>query len=83
LVNGKKMTIPSHKVCVGDTIAVREGSKVSALFTDFEERNEGGSLPHWLTFNGKNLSGECTAVPIYEPSEVLFDPELVLEYYSR
>jgi len=83
LVNGKRMTIPSHKVRVGDIISVREGSKISALFTDFVERNEGSTPPHWLTFDGKKLSGECKAIPTYEPSEVLFDPELVLEYYSR
>jgi len=31
-VNGKRLSIPSHKVAVGDVISIKEGSKGSALF---------------------------------------------------
>src|SRR3989344_7937940 len=37
-VNGHRMTIPSHTVRVGDSIAVREGSQSGTLFTSVRER---------------------------------------------
>jgi small subunit ribosomal protein S4 len=83
LVNGKKMTIPSHKVKVGDVISVREGSRSSVMFENLAEKHEVASIPSWLSFDAKKLEGKVTGEPSYEPTEVLFDPEQVLEYYSR
>lgn len=83
LVNGKKLTVPSHQVRTGDVISVREGSKESGLFTELADTHEQASVPKWLKFDVKKLEGSMTATPTYEPSETLFDPEQVLEYYSR
>lgn len=82
-VNGKKMTIPSHKVRIGDEISVREGSKNTGLFTTMTETHEPAGVPSWLSFDVKKLAGSMTAEPTYSPAETLFDPEQVLEYYSR
>jgi len=82
-VNGKKFTIPSHKVRVGDIISVREGSKSSRIFENFAENHESAGVPSWLSFDAKKLTGEITGLPTYEPTETLFDPEQVFEYYSR
>ncbi|MFW6209872.1 MAG: 30S ribosomal protein S4 [Patescibacteria group bacterium] len=82
-VNGRKYTIPSHRVRIGDVISVREGSRDCGLFTDFADRHETASVPSWLKFDSKKLTGEVTARPVYDPTEFLFDPEQVLEYYSR
>ncbi|MEZ4200146.1 MAG: 30S ribosomal protein S4 [Candidatus Paceibacterota bacterium] len=83
MVNGKKFTIPSHKVRTGDVITVREGSQSSALFTNLAEEHQNAGVPGWLKFDVKKLSGSVVGIPSYEPSETLFDPEQVLEYYSR
>ena len=82
-VNGKKYTIPSHKVRVDDVIAVREGSRNTKLFESLADTHESAGVPNWLKFDVKKLSGTVTGIPSYEPSETLFDPEQVLEYYSR
>lgn len=82
-VNGRKYTIPSHRVRVGDVISVRDGSRDSGLFTDFANRHEAASVPSWLKFDSKKLTGEVAARPVYDQTESLFDPEQVLEYYSR
>ncbi len=81
-VNGKKFTIPSHQVKVGDIISVRDGSRDSVLFTDGEEKFT-ATVPNWLKIDVKKLEGSVTGVPTYEPTETLFDPEQVLEFYSR
>jgi small subunit ribosomal protein S4 len=82
-VNGKKMTIPSHKVKVGDVLSIREGSRQTGLFIDLKEKHEIATLPSWVTFDVKKLEGTMKTAPVYNPSESLFDPEQVMEYYSR
>lgn len=83
VVNGRRLNIPSHKVRVGDTVAIREQSKQSPLFLALNESLATYTAPAWLTLTLKDLQGEKKAEPSYEPTETLFDPQLVLEYYSR
>lgn len=82
-VNGKRMTIPSHKVKVGDVISVREGSRQSVLFVGLNESYEVAAVPSWVSFDLKKMEGVMKAAPVYNPAETLFDPEQVMEYYSR
>lgn len=82
-VNGKKMTIPSHKVKVGDVISVREGSRQSGLFTELADKYEAAGVPAWVSFDVKKMEGVVKAAPQYNAAESLFDPEQVMEYYSR
>jgi small subunit ribosomal protein S4 len=83
VVNGKRLTIPSHKVKVGDVITVREGSKQSGVFNTLAETHEAVAVPAWLSIDIKKLTATMTGLPVYNPAETLFDPEQVLEYYSR
>lgn len=82
-VNGRRLNIPSHRIKVGDVISVREQSKQSPLFVTLGESLLTQTQPHWLSLNAKELSGEKKQEPTYEPSETIFDPQQVLEYYSR
>tara|TARA_B100002051_G_scaffold276628_2_gene326312 strand:- start:35180 stop:35791 length:612 start_codon:yes stop_codon:yes gene_type:complete len=82
-VNGKKMTIPSHKVKPGDIISIREGSRQTGLFVDLKEKYEAAAVPAWVTFDVKKMEGTMKSLPVYNPAETMFDPEQVLEYYSR
>ncbi len=83
LVNGKKITVPSHKTKPADIISVREGSKQIGLLLNIQEEHAAQSVPGWLKFDIKALSAEVTNRPTYEKSEAMFDPEQVLEFYSR
>ena len=82
-VNGKKMTVPSHRVKVGDVLSIREGSRQTGLFVDLSEKHEAAALPSWVTFDVKKMQGTMKADPVYNPAETLFDPDQVMEYYSR
>jgi small subunit ribosomal protein S4 len=82
-VNGKKMTIPSHRVKVGDVVSIREGSRQTGLFVDLSEKHEPAGVPAWVTFDVKKMEGVMKAAPVYDPVSSLFDPEQVMEYYSR
>ena len=83
VVNGKKITVPSHKVREGDVITVREGSRDAIMFTNLSEAHEATAVPSWLSFELKKLNGTVKAKPVYDPAAALFDPAQVLEYYSR
>lgn len=82
-VNGRRVTVPSFQVKVGDTIAAREGSKDSALFADLTSRIDLASIPAWLRLDPATVTGEMTGMPIFNATEVVFDPEQVFEFYSR
>lgn len=82
-VNGRRLSIPSHKMSVGDVVGVREGSKASAMYTGVLESDQILSVPAWLTFDAKKLTGTVTGTASYVAAEFMFDAEQVLEYYSR
>lgn len=82
-LNGRRLNIPSHKVKVGDVVAVREQSKQSPLFESTTLKIEEYTAPAWLTLDAKKLEGTMKSVPPYEPTESMFDPQQVLEFYSR
>ncbi len=81
LVNGRRLNIASHQVSIGDTIAIREGSKSTKLFTTLGEKLEAAAPSYVLTTDPKKLSATIKA----EVREVegMFDTQKVLEYYSR
>ena len=81
IINGKKTTIPSQRVQVGDIIMVREGSKKSVLFSDMVNKMKEYTCPNWLTFNAESLSGKIQGKP--KNIEGYIDLNTVLEFYSR
>ena len=83
IVNGKRLNVPSHKVRTGDVITVREGSRQSALFVNLADTHEAAGVPAWVSFDAKKLEGTVKGAPVYNPAETLFDPEQVMEFYSR
>jgi small subunit ribosomal protein S4 len=82
-VNGKKSTIPSQAIKIGDRIAVREGSKNRAYFDNFSEKFMERPLPSWLTWNPKEMTGGMIELPTPESADVAGDYPMVLSFYSR
>jgi len=82
-VNGRRLSIPSYKTKIGDVVTVREQSKQKGPFVQIADTHEAVGVPSWLSIDIKKLSASMTGVPVYKPAETLFDPEQVMEYYSR
>lgn len=82
-INGKKMSIPSHRVRPKDVISVREISKTKPLFTLHTERMKEYNPPKWVKFDAAKLTGEVMELPVYSTVDNHFDLAQVLEYYSR
>ncbi|OGI61444.1 30S ribosomal protein S4 [Candidatus Nomurabacteria bacterium RIFCSPHIGHO2_01_FULL_39_9] len=80
-VNDKRTRVPSHSIRPGDKITIREGSRVSTMFSNLPERLKDYHLPEWLKFDINNLQGEVTARPTGK--EEVAGLDAVLEFYSR
>ncbi len=80
-VNGKKTTVASTRVKVGDIVAVREGSKKSPLFAEMPKKLKEYTMPNWLTFDALKLTGGMQGRP--KNIEGYLDLNTVLEFYSR
>lgn len=79
IVNGKKITIPSYQVQVGDVISA--GTKLQKneiVVKAFEEKE---AFPPFV--ERSVLSGKLVRMPKREDVDVPFDTQLIIEYYSR
>lgn len=83
-VNGKKMTIPSAAMKVGDVIAVRESKKDNAYFKlQAQALANKKDFPRWIQFDLSKLEGKIVALPVREDVGIHVDPQMVVESYSR
>lgn len=79
LVNGKKMSIPSYQVKVGDIVSISEKmQKNPKVLEILEEKQE--ILPF---LKKQGFSGKLERMPKKEDLQVPFDLQLIIEYYSR
>lgn len=83
LVGGKKTRVPSYELKVGDTVQVREGSKAHGVLAGFAERAAERTLPSWLSFDPKTLSGKVVERPTAASAEAAGDLVAVLSFYTR
>ena len=82
-LNGKRITVPSIQVKVGDVLQVRPKKASSPLFEILKTGKEKIKTPSWLKLDAKNLSIEILAIPAKEELEQIIDSQLIVEYYSK
>ena len=81
LVNGKKLTIPSYWVKLGDVISIREGSKTSGLFKEIDAKLKAVKKPDWLTFDEKAKTAKVSGAP--KTPDAFLNFQAVIEFYTR
>ena len=82
-VNGKKSRVPSQALSVGETIAVREGSKDHGVLVGFNERFLERPLPSWLVWDPKKMEGKVRELPTSASADTAGDLVAVLSFYTR
>ncbi|MBI4714082.1 30S ribosomal protein S4 [Candidatus Uhrbacteria bacterium] len=82
-VNGKRVDIPSFSVSVGDEIAIKENKKEKGIVKQIPEAILASKLPSWISRDEKFFSGKVTSIPQGEDLDQIFDPTLIVEFYSR
>jgi small subunit ribosomal protein S4 len=84
LVNGKPVNIPSYTVRVGDVISVKDNKREKGIVKQLQDRlAKSAETPRWVSLDAAALSGKVTAVPEGEDLRQVFDPRLIVEFYSR
>lgn len=83
LVNGRRVTIPSLALKVGDVVSIRESSANSALFADTAERMRTVIMPAWIKVDPDKRTAEVVGEPAYVAGEQVFDLGVVIEFYNR
>jgi small subunit ribosomal protein S4 len=83
VVNGRKVTIPSYEVKVGDILAIREGSKKKAVFAKLDEELKATKAPAWIAVDADKKEIKVSGEPVSDMSDLLFDVRAVLEFYTR
>jgi small subunit ribosomal protein S4 len=83
-VNGKRVTIPSYRVKVGDVIEVKDKSKELALVLESQSLAE-RDVPDYIDVDASKKAATFTRIPVITdvPYAVQMEPHLVVEYYSR
>jgi small subunit ribosomal protein S4 len=83
-VNGRRVTIPSYRVKVGDVVEVKDKSKQLALVleaTGLAERD----VPDYIEVDHTKMTAKLARIPQFSdvPYPVQMEPHLVVEFYSR
>ena len=82
-VNGKRNTIPSRAMLIGDVVTIRESSAKKPLFKDLDEKLKEKKIPSWLTFNKDKKEAKVQGLPKIPANELSFDVSQIFQYYSR
>lgn len=84
LVNGKRVTIASYNVKIGDVITVREKSRQMPLVIQAIESGE-RDIADYIDADHTKFTASITRTPVLDdiPYPVQMEPNLVIEYYSR
>jgi len=83
LVNGKRITVPSYRLSIGDILSIRQASIAKPLFQSLEERLKERTSPSWIKFDFEKKAALVEGAPKYVGADSMFDINVILEFYSR
>ena len=83
-VNGRRVTVPSLRIKVGDVIEVKEKAKALALVLESIKSAE-RDVPDYVNADHNKMTASLTRIPALAdvPYPVQMEPNLVVEFYSR
>lgn len=82
-INGRRMSIPSHSVQIGDTVSIRPESRTSPLFINRAEAAAETKTPAWLEASADGFEVKVISIPQTPETEMPFNVGVVIQFYSR
>ncbi len=79
-VNGESVNIPSYHVRVNDVVEIRGSKQGKKVFSDLADRMKTYKVPGWLHL--EEMKGKVVSSPAGEDLKEVFDPTLIVEFYS-
>ena len=83
MLNGRRVSIPSILVKMGDVIEVVERSRKSLPITTAMETIDRRGLPPWLELEKNTFKGTIRALPQREDIQMEINERLIVELYSK
>lgn len=82
-VNGKRASIPSYKLKVGDEVRLRAGSAGKGAFLNLAVIIKKYAPPEWLEIDKNAFSGKVISPPPADDLVRSYNLNSIVEYYSR
>jgi small subunit ribosomal protein S4 len=82
-LNDRKTDIPSAQVKVGDSVGMTARGSRTEYAKTLQETLKSKQAPSWLTLDMAAMKGRMISEPTLEQAEAFFDPNVIVEYYSR
>ena len=83
LLNGKKASIPSMLVRVGDVVTIADASKDLTKIKELVDCIDTKISPKWLEVDKENIKAKVIALPEREDIDFPFEEQLIVELYSK
>lgn len=83
LVNGKRVTIPSYLVRMGDVVSVKERSRQSVRVLSALEGSQRRGVPEWADVDRESFSGRIKLLPARGDITAPINEKLIVELYSK
>jgi len=81
-VNGRKVSVPSYLVRVGDVVQLRASSKHQARVDDNQNAGR-GQVPPWLDVDPNERRAVVRSLPLREDIQIPVSEQLIVELYSK
>jgi small subunit ribosomal protein S4 len=81
-VNGRKVSVPSYIVKVGDVVQLRPNSKMQERAADNMGAGR-GAVPTWLELDASARRGLVRGLPLREDIQIPVQEQLIVELFSK
>ena len=81
-VSGRRVSVPSFLVRVGDLVQLRGTSKLQERVTDNLSAGR-GQVPQWLDLAAPAKSGTVRSLPLRDDIQIPVQEQLIVELYSK
>jgi small subunit ribosomal protein S4 len=83
MVNGRRVSIPSYLIKVGESIEIALQSKEQPRFAELAEAVAHKTPPSWLEVDVENMRVRVLGFPAREDIDTPVKEHLIVELYSR
>ncbi len=83
MVNDKRIDIPSYQVRIKDQITIKPTKAGKKIFSELDATLEKHQAPSWLKLDKTTKTVTIVALPSDADFEKIFNPRLIVEFYSR
>lgn len=83
MVNGRRCTIPSRAIKVGDVVSIRQQSATNSVFSTLDIFLKKYDAPKWIALDKVKKEGKILNKPSFDESQTGINVNAIIEFYSR